>query len=86
MLHRTRFELEYDTLYKSYNGLGTTIWSPLACGLLTGKREGREKGRKTGREGERKRGEGEGRIVLKLIRKILQGQDPRRQPLSSQPR
>jgi len=37
MLHRTRFELEYETLYKSYNGLGTTIWSPLACGLLTGK-------------------------------------------------
>jgi len=37
MLHRTRFEAEYKTLYNSNNGLGTTIWSPLACGLLTGK-------------------------------------------------
>jgi voltage-dependent potassium channel beta subunit len=36
MLHRTRFEKEYVRLYKDY-GLGTTIWSPLACGLLTGK-------------------------------------------------
>jgi voltage-dependent potassium channel beta subunit len=36
MLHRTRFELEYGRLYKEV-GLGTTIWSPLACGLLTGK-------------------------------------------------
>jgi voltage-dependent potassium channel beta subunit len=37
MLHRTRFEKEYSTLYSSNNGLGTTIWSPLASGLLTGK-------------------------------------------------
>jgi len=37
MLHRTRFEKEYATLYSSNNGLGTTIWSPLASGLLTGK-------------------------------------------------
>jgi len=36
MLHRTRFEKEYARLYKEI-GLGTTIWSPLACGLLTGK-------------------------------------------------
>jgi len=36
MLHRTRFEKEYSRLYKEI-GLGTTIWSPLACGLLTGK-------------------------------------------------
>jgi len=36
MLHRTRFEREYARLYKEI-GLGTTIWSPLASGLLTGK-------------------------------------------------
>lgn len=36
MLHRDRFEREYAPLYKDI-GLGTTIWSPLASGLLTGK-------------------------------------------------
>ncbi|KAJ3225733.1 hypothetical protein HK099_006346 [Clydaea vesicula] len=36
MLHRERFEKEYAPLYKKY-GLGTTIWSPLATGILTGK-------------------------------------------------
>jgi voltage-dependent potassium channel beta subunit len=36
MFHRERFEHEYARLYKEY-GLGTTIWSPLASGLLTGK-------------------------------------------------
>lgn len=37
MLHRTRFEVEYAPLYKTPIGYGTTIWSPLASGLLTGK-------------------------------------------------
>lgn len=36
LLHRKRFEKEYAPLYKEY-GLGTTIWSPLASGFLTGK-------------------------------------------------
>jgi voltage-dependent potassium channel beta subunit len=36
MFHRTRFEVEYNRLYSEI-GLGTTIWSPLASGLLTGK-------------------------------------------------
>jgi len=36
LLHRTRVELEYAQLYSEL-GLGTTIWSPLASGLLTGK-------------------------------------------------
>jgi voltage-dependent potassium channel beta subunit len=36
MLHRERVESEYIRLYKGI-GLGTTIWSPLASGLLTGK-------------------------------------------------
>ena len=36
MFHRYRFEVEYGRLYDKI-GLGTTIWSPLASGLLTGK-------------------------------------------------
>jgi voltage-dependent potassium channel beta subunit len=36
MLHRERFEAEYRHLYKRV-GMGTTIWSPLASGLLTEK-------------------------------------------------
>ena len=36
LLHRTRVEREYAPLYAGA-GLGTTIWSPLASGLLTGK-------------------------------------------------
>jgi len=36
MFRRERVEKEYLTLYKEI-GLGTTIWSPLASGLLTGK-------------------------------------------------
>ncbi len=36
MLHRHRVEREYLALYDSV-GLGTTIWSPLASGILTGK-------------------------------------------------
>jgi aryl-alcohol dehydrogenase-like predicted oxidoreductase len=33
---RERFEKEYSPLYKLY-GYGTTIWSPLASGILSGK-------------------------------------------------
>lgn len=36
MLHRTRVEEEYAPLYAEF-GMGTTTWSPLASGLLTGK-------------------------------------------------
>ena len=36
MLHRERVEQEYARLYDDI-GLGTTTWSPLASGLLTGK-------------------------------------------------
>ena len=36
MLHRDRVEAEYLPLYENY-GMGTTIWSPLASGMLTGK-------------------------------------------------
>ena len=36
MLHRERVQAEYRPLYDGV-GLGTTIWSPLASGVLTGK-------------------------------------------------
>ncbi len=36
MLWRDKVEKEYDQIYKTV-GLGTTIWSPLASGYLTGK-------------------------------------------------
>jgi voltage-dependent potassium channel beta subunit len=36
MLNRAKIETEYARLYEDI-GLGTTIWSPLAGGLLTGK-------------------------------------------------
>ncbi len=36
LFHRERVEVEYAPLYKEL-GLGTTTWSPLASGLLTGK-------------------------------------------------
>lgn len=36
LFERHRFSREYERVYKEY-GYGTTIWSPLASGLLTGK-------------------------------------------------
>jgi aryl-alcohol dehydrogenase-like predicted oxidoreductase len=36
LFHRSRVESEYAQLYRT-PGLGTTTWSPLASGLLTGK-------------------------------------------------
>jgi len=36
MLHRGKVEAEFHRLYET-TGLGTTIWSPLASGILTGK-------------------------------------------------
>jgi len=36
MLHRDKIEVEYDQIYKTV-GLGTTIWSPLGSGILSGK-------------------------------------------------
>lgn len=36
MLHRHRFEIEYEPVFRQL-GYGTTIWSPLASGVLTGK-------------------------------------------------
>ncbi len=36
LFHRQRVEVDYAPLYRN-PGLGTTVWSPLASGLLTGK-------------------------------------------------
>jgi len=36
LLYRHRFEIEYKPIFKKYN-LGTTTWSPLASGVLSGK-------------------------------------------------
>lgn len=37
MLHRDKVEVEFHPLYAAPYNLGTTIWSPLASGVLTGK-------------------------------------------------
>ncbi len=37
MLKRDRFEKEYHPLYQAPYNIGSTIWSPLASGILTGK-------------------------------------------------
>lgn len=51
MLHRERFEKEYAKLYKEI-GLGATIWSPLASGILTGKyNDGMPEGTRTSMTG-----------------------------------
>ena len=42
MVQRTKMEREYRFLFKNY-GMGTTIWSPLKSGLLTGKYNSGEK-------------------------------------------
>ncbi len=51
MLHRNKIEKEFVPIFRSV-GLGTTIWSPLASGLLTGKyNEGIPKGSRLAMEG-----------------------------------
>ena len=69
LLHRERVEEEYARLYGDI-GLGTTIWSPLASGLLTGKyNDGIPPG---------SRGNGQG---LRMARRapVRSGEDRRRQ-------
>ncbi|MGH8225274.1 MAG: potassium channel beta subunit family protein [Gammaproteobacteria bacterium] len=36
LFHRRRMEIEYAPLFRNF-GIGTTIWSPLASGILSGK-------------------------------------------------
>jgi voltage-dependent potassium channel beta subunit len=51
LLHRERVEVEYAPLYETY-GMGTTTWSPLASGLLTGKyNDGVPRDSRLGQEG-----------------------------------
>ncbi|ATL46358.1 aldo/keto reductase [Chitinophaga caeni] len=51
MFNRTKVEKDYLQIYKTV-GLGTTIWSPLASGLLTGKyNDGIPEGSRLGLEG-----------------------------------
>jgi voltage-dependent potassium channel beta subunit len=51
LFERHRFSKEYERVYKDY-GYGTTIWSPLASGLLTGKyQEGIPQGSRGALEG-----------------------------------
>jgi voltage-dependent potassium channel beta subunit len=52
MLHRDKVEGEFSQIFKNV-GLGTTIWSPLASGLLTGKYSNNKnpKGTRLGMEG-----------------------------------
>ncbi len=50
MFHREKVEVEYNKLYSTV-GLGTTIWSPLASGLLSPKYIGKfPQGTRLGRE------------------------------------
>jgi len=74
LFHRERVEVEYAPLYERY-GLGTTIWSPLASGVLTGKyNEGTPKDARInlpGYEWLKKRVEGaEGKARLEKVRKL----------------
>ncbi|GAA0893353.1 aldo/keto reductase [Fulvivirga kasyanovii] len=51
MFVRNKVEVEYSQIYKTV-GLGTTIWSPLASGVLTGKyNDGFPEGTRLGIEG-----------------------------------
>ncbi len=66
MFHRDRFEMEYAPLYRDF-GLGTTIWSPLASGVLTGKYAA---------------GISEGRLTLpgyEWLRKVYESEEGRQQ-------
>ncbi|WP_319415649.1 aldo/keto reductase [Marispirochaeta aestuarii] len=73
LLDRSRFEVEYKALFEEY-GLGTTTWSPLASGVLTGKYgKGIEEGRLTlpGYEWLRKRYETEdGRQRIQAVERL----------------
>ena len=75
MFARNRVEREYVSLYRSI-GLGTTIWSPLASGLLTGKyNDGIPQGTRIslpGYEWLRKRFEGpENQLKLEKVRQLV---------------
>lgn len=75
LFHRHRVETEYAPLYERY-GLGTTIWSPLASGMLTGKynfgKPGQTRPFVKGYEWLRGRFEGEeAKVRLELVDKLI---------------
>jgi voltage-dependent potassium channel beta subunit len=75
MFHRKRLEKEYAPAYAEF-GLGTTIWSPLASGMLTGKyNEGIPKDSRMDLEGYewlRKRVESEeGKQQIEKVRQLM---------------
>jgi voltage-dependent potassium channel beta subunit len=75
MFQRERVEREYKPLYRDF-GLGTTIWSPLASGILTGKyNDGIPEGSRMSLESYgwlRKRLESEeGRQRLETVKKLV---------------
>lgn len=75
MFHRERPEKEYAPLYRNY-GIGTTVWSPLAYGLLTGKyNDGVPENSRLAKEAffkETKEGlsSGEGQAKIEKVKKI----------------
>lgn len=73
MFHRQRFEVEYGPLYEEF-GLGTTIWSPLASGLLSGKyNQGMPEGTRASLEGyEWLRSRFDGEEAIQNIQKVGQ--------------
>ncbi len=76
LFNRDKMELEYLPLFENY-GLGTTIWSPLSSGLLTGKyNKGIPEGSRlslTGYEWLKTRFDGgEGKDLLKKVRRLQQ--------------
>jgi voltage-dependent potassium channel beta subunit len=76
LFERDKMERDYTTLFKNI-GLGTTIWSPLCSGLLTGKyNDGVPEGSRLGIEGFewlKDRTLAEGRIEkVKLLSKIAE--------------
>jgi len=74
MFYRELVEVEYEPLYRQY-GMGTTIWSPLASGFLTGKyNEGIPEGSRVTLEGydwlRRRLESEEGRLQLQKVREL----------------
>jgi len=73
LFNRRRVELEYAPLYAEL-GLGTTVWSPLASGLLTGKYgDGIPDGSRAAREPwlRERLGGGEGRAQVERARRFV---------------
>ena len=76
MLHRDRFENEYFPMFNPPYNIGTTIWSPLRSGFLTGKYlDGIPDDSRATQEGyewlledlEERRAKGEFEVVAKLV-------------------